>query len=177
MDLGSIFLLLALLILVAVFIARPLLEHKAVGVSEEEQTLSALLARRDRVLDALQELDFDFKLGKIPELDYPAQRTNLLQQGAEVLKKLDTLQAHPTQATDVLEFAIAARKAQSVAIKENGSPPSNVVRHPDDDIESLIAARRRQRKTKSAGFCPQCGHPIQTNDKFCSKCGTTLSKR
>jgi len=174
MDLGSIFLLLALLILVAVYIARPLLDRKAVAVSEEEQTLSTLLARRDRVIDALQELDFDFKLGKIPELDYPAQRATLLQQGAEVLKKLDNLQPPQGQATDVLEAAIAARRAQGLAVPENGSPSSRIIHHPDDDIERLIASRRRKRKTKSAGFCSQCGHPIQAIDKFCSKCGNSL---
>jgi hypothetical protein len=179
MDLGSLFLLLALFILIAAFIARPLLERKAVEVSEEEQSLSTWLARRDRVLDALQELDFDYKLGKIPEADYPAQRAHLLQQGADILKHLDTLRppdapAH-ARAADALESAIAARRAQSLAVAGNGVV-ANSVTLPDDNIETLLANRRRTRKTKFSGFCAQCGHPQQANDKFCSKCGAKAAR-
>lgn len=169
MDLGSLFLLIALFIFVAAFIARPLLERKAVGVTEEEQSLSAWLARRDRVLDALQELDFDFKLGKIPEVDYPAQRALLLQQGADILKHLDTLRPQPLPHDEALEAAIAARRAQT--LNGNHQPAPNTIHLPDDEIETMLAARRRNRKVKSAGFCPQCGHPLQSDDKFCSKCG------
>ncbi|GAB4580245.1 MAG: hypothetical protein Fur0022_29840 [Anaerolineales bacterium] len=177
MDLGSLFLLIALFILVAAFVIRPIIEHHAVEVSEQEQALSTWLARQDRVLDALQELDFDYKLGKIPEADYPAQRTMLLQQGAEILKQLDALQPRRHQPADALEAAIAARRAQTTALAENGGvvpngmPPSEG--HPSDDkIEMLLAERRRERKTKFSGFCSQCGNPLQASDKFCSKCGT-----
>jgi NADH pyrophosphatase NudC (nudix superfamily) len=175
MDLGSIFTLLALLILVAAFIIRPLLERKSITVTEDEQKLSSLLAHRDRVLDALQELDFDYKLGKIPESDYPISRTKLLQQGAEVLKMLDTHQAQPgTQISDALESAIAARREQMLATAGNGNHIPNTLHHPDDDIEAMLASRRRARKNRSAGFCAQCGHPTQANDKFCSKCGANV---
>ena len=174
MDLGSIFLLLALFIFVAAFIIRPLLEHKSVAVSEEEQTLSTLLARRDRVLDALQELDFDYKLGKIPEADYPISRTALLKQGADIIKMLDAHQPQQRAGTaDALEAAIASRREQSLAQTGNGTHTPKMVQLPDDNIENLLAARRSTRKSKSAGFCSQCGHPIQASDKFCSKCGAS----
>ncbi|HWQ84225.1 MAG TPA: zinc ribbon domain-containing protein, partial [Anaerolineales bacterium] len=45
----------------------------------------------------------------------------------------------------------------------------------DDSIEVALAQRRRQRQEKSAGFCPQCGGPVQKSDRFCPKCGTVLS--
>ncbi|NUM44212.1 MAG: zinc ribbon domain-containing protein [Anaerolineales bacterium] len=167
MDLGSLFILLALLIFVAAFIARPLMDRRAVEVSKEEQTLSTWLARRDRVIDALQELDFDYKLGKIPEIDYPSQRATLLQQGADILKHLDTLQPQHPHAQDTLEAAITARRMQATGNGTSTAPISM----PDDDIETLLATRRRARKSKFSGFCTQCGHPIQANDKFCSKCG------
>lgn len=174
MDLGSFFLLIALLILVAAFIVRPLLDRKALGVSEEEQSLSTWLARRDRVLDALQELDFDFKLGKIPEADYPSQRAMLLQQGADILKHLDTLTPpapQPILPADALEAAIAARRSQTLAAAGNGNAGAGPISLPDDDIETMLAARRRTRKAKFSGFCAQCGNPLQANDQFCSKCG------
>jgi len=178
MDLGSIFLVLALFLIVAIFIAKPVFERRAVSVSKEEQTLSALLARRDRVLDGLQELDFDYSLGKIPESDYPIQRANLLQQGAEILKKLDVLAlSHANNNNNIkdlgssIETAVASKPTPAIELAA-GANSGNPI--PDDEIEVLIAARRRNQKEKSAGFCPQCGRAVQKSDRFCSKCGTTL---
>jgi predicted amidophosphoribosyltransferase len=38
----------------------------------------------------------------------------------------------------------------------------------------MLAARRKERKTKAAGFCPRCGKPILITDQFCSPCGKPL---
>jgi hypothetical protein len=197
MDIGSVFLLLALLLLVGLFISRPLFERKAVAVTQEEHELSSLMAERDRILTALQELDFDHALGKIPEDDYPSQRSALLQRGAIILRRMDE---YTEQATDIdfearIEAAIAARRAetghptarrQSVRISAGnhtaddeqsqeamglaGSMPA-----PDDGLEARIAARRRSRRDKAAGFCPQCGRAVQKSDLFCPNCGANLN--
>ncbi len=177
MDIGSIFLILGLLVLVALFISRPFLENKTKAVTQEEHEVSALLAERDRVISALQELDFDFTLGKIPEADYPIQRAALLQHGAEILRKLDTLQPQSTAANDVearLEAAIAARRAEVTGPRPapNGG---RTVATPDDDLETMIANRRRERSEKAAGFCSQCGQPLQKSDRFCPKCGHVVA--
>src|SRR5215211_7530882 len=114
MQLTAIFFSLAILILVCIYLYAPFMERRARRVTEEEHALSTLMAERDRVINSLQELDFDFKLGKIPEEDYPAQRTSLLQKGADLLRKIDTLTPQPvsTQDTDArIERAIAARRA------------------------------------------------------------------
>ncbi len=39
----------------------------------------------------LQELDFDHELGKIPASEYSLQRSELIQKGAEILRRLDEL--------------------------------------------------------------------------------------
>jgi predicted amidophosphoribosyltransferase len=44
----------------------------------------------------------------------------------------------------------------------------------DDDLETLLANRRRARSEKSAGFCSQCGGPFQKSDRFCPKCGAKV---
>jgi hypothetical protein len=174
------------LILVGLFISRPLIERTAIAVTQEEHDLSALLAERDRLLNALQELDFDYTLGKIPEEDYPAQRAVLLQRGADVLRKLDAFQSEApgADAESRLEAAIAARRADAgrtpVSPSGNGrearsSKPGAAVAEVDDDIERLLSDRRRARSEKSAGFCPNCGGPVQKSDRFCPKCGATVS--
>ncbi|MCK4975944.1 MAG: zinc-ribbon domain-containing protein [Anaerolineales bacterium] len=175
MDIGSIFLFLGLLILVGIFISRPFFERSATAMTQEEHEYSALLAERDRLLDALQELDFDYALGKIPEGEYPAQRAALLQRGAATLQQLDALQPGDADedAEARIEAAIAARRALSEPAL-NGAGGTPVPATPDDDLEAIIANRRRARSEKAAGFCPQCGRPVQKSDRFCPGCGTTL---
>ena len=90
MDVGSILLLLALVILVGAFIASPLRDGgKKVEQPEINIELSELLAERERVLDAIAELDFDNEMGKVPDALYPVQREALLKRGAAVLRLLD----------------------------------------------------------------------------------------
>ncbi len=156
MDLAAILFLVALLLAVSLYLVTPLMNNRAVRRREETQEVSSLLAERERLLNALQELDFDFQLGKIPEEDYPEQRNDLLQRGAEVLKRLDALSASRPQ--------LVPQKAGAVT----GEALS------DDQIESMLAARRRARKTKSAGFCPRCGKSILVTDQFCPHCGKAL---
>jgi hypothetical protein len=189
MDIGSIFLILALFIVVVLFVARPFFEKQSKMVTREEQEVSFLMAERDRVINALQELDFDYTLHKIPEEDYPAQRAALLERGAEILRKMDELL--PTMGFDSaesrIESAIAARRAdyarERAAVQSSTVPATNGAvavqmvssnGKPDDPLEAMIAARRRVREEKPGGFCSQCGNPVHISDKFCPRCGANL---
>ena len=177
MELTAIFFSLAVLILVAIYLYAPFMERKARRVTEEEHELSTLMAERDRIINSLQELDFDFKLGKIPEEDYPIQRTTLLQRGADILRQIDSIAApsphgrgNGSDGPDTearMEKAIAARRADASTAK---------VEITDDDIESMIASRRKSRKNKTAGFCPRCGKPVMVTDRFCPSCGKSLAQ-
>jgi rubrerythrin len=177
MDIGSLFLILALALAVGLFIARPFLNSSVNEASDRniafearEHVRSALLAEREQVLDALQELDFDQALGKIPAEDFPFQRSRLLAQGAAVLRKLDEMEPPEAEASaeDRLEAAVAARRAETRAAVASANIGAG------DAIEDQIALRRRAREEKSAGFCPKCGRPLQKSDRFCPKCGTAL---
>jgi hypothetical protein len=177
MDIGSILLIVAILILVAIFISRPLMERTTESTGNADQDISSLLAQRDQVVAKIQELDDDNNLGKIPAEVYPIQREALLQSGADILRQIDAYQVTPaTENTqDRLEAAIAARRLASDGaqnpIKKNGTAVPPV---PDDDLEQKIASRRRLRQGKAGGFCPKCGKPVQEDDRFCPKCGATL---
>jgi hypothetical protein len=177
MDIGSIFLILALLIPVVIFISRPLFERRTAKVSNSERDLSTLLAERDQVVATIQELDDDYNLGKIPSENYPSQRLTLLQNGADILRQVDAYQTEPAKVTaeDRLEAAILARRhildATPVAVKKNGNAVPPV---PDDDLEQRIAIRRRTMNEKAGGFCPKCGRPVHASDHFCPRCGAAL---
>jgi rubrerythrin len=172
MDIGAIFLLLSVCLLVGLFVARPFMERRFVSSSGGDQAQSSLLAERDRLISALQDLDFDFTLGKIPAQDYPAMRANLLQRASDVLRHLDALQPQTTARADAesrVEAVIAARRADAAVDNSKSDAVS------DDDIEELVAARRTARKEKSAGFCPKCGKPVLRSDRFCPSCGKSIS--
>lgn len=186
---GALFLVLALAVAVAWFVGRPFLSPMQHEVSETvaaeeslEHRRSSLLAERDRILNALQELEFDDTLGKIPAEDYPIMRAELLKQGSHVLRQLDALQPNIAQsgsAEDRIEAAVAARRADAQQAQAGKSQAGTVTAEKPavrvkDDLEDIIASRRRQRQEKAGGFCPRCGRPVSRSDKFCSKCGATL---
>ncbi len=161
MEPAAIFLLLIVLVLIVIFVTRPFFERQRIRTEGSNHELSSLLAERERLLTALQELDFDQTLGKIPAEDYPVHRAALLQKGAEVLRQLDALT--PVTAS------------QPSGIKQRaGSVPESTAPLTDDDLEDLLAKRRNARKDKTAGFCPKCGKPVLRSDAFCPSCGNTL---
>lgn len=172
MDIGAIFFTLAVVTLVGMYIGQPYLQHRGRRVTQEDHEYSTLMADYDRAVNTLQELDFDNSLGKVPAEDYPRQRAELLAKGADLLRKLDAMRPQEQKtnrdAESRMEAAVASRRADSSAEK-------SVSRLEDDDLESLISARRKTRKERSAGFCPKCGKPVQVSDRFCPSCGKAIN--
>ena len=180
MDLGSFFLIFALFVLAGLFVAHPFNEHKLPGEKAarwvQGHDISALLAEHDQIINALRELDFDFAMKKIPEADYPVQRNILLNRGAEILRQLDGYQKRsPGTKGKGGKEPVKTGKSSKVEITRPAPQPSQPT--PDDELETKIAARRRNRQEKSGGFCPQCGKPVQVSDHFCPKCGESLESR
>ena len=174
MDYGSIPLLLVLVVIVGAYIASPLRDKRfRKADSEIDIELSQLLAERERILDALAELDFDNEMGKVPDELYPNQREALLKRGAAVLRLLDehtSGEASPEKS----EAERAERLERAASIRTEW----------DDPLEAIIAARRTKKapapapsagKTGSSKFCPECGEALLSGDRFCSGCGTKIS--
>lgn len=174
MDSAAFFFSLALLVLVGIYLYAPLAQRNARPVTEEEHEVSALMAERERILNALQELDFDFKLGKIPGEDYPLQRSALLKKGADILRRLDEIAPERTQQNieTRIERAIAVRRAEHARVK--ATPITDPV-FTSDKVEAMIAARRRSRGKKSVRLCPTCANSVMPSDRFCSSCGQALT--
>jgi hypothetical protein len=180
MEIGAFFLVLAVGLAVGLYVSQPFLQRRGRRITPEAQEISALMAERDRVINSLQELDFDFNLNKIPAEDYPVQRAELLQKGAEVLKKLDSLTPSPSpeknptgvlrkggSAAAQIESAVVARRADMSAAPTSARD--------DDDVEAMLVTRRKARKEKSSGFCPRCGKPMLISDRFCPHCGKSIA--
>ena len=168
MDIGAIFLILTGVLLVAVYVVYPFLQ-KPERILTEDHRLSSLLAENERVLNALQELDFDNTLGKIPQEDYPSMRKELLVKGVDILKQMDEMKQSTTNADveKLLEEAITSRRNASEA------KTASTIDEKDEELEALIAKRKLSRDSKSAGFCSKCGNPLLVTDVFCPRCGNS----
>ena len=176
MDIGAIFFTLAVITLVGMYVGQPYLQRRGRRATKEDHEYSTLMAEYDRAVNTLQELDFDNSLGKVPAEDYPRQRADLLAKGAELLRKLDEITpvSSPSKrggrdAESRLEAAVASRRADASA---TAAPVAEL---DEEDLESMIAARRKTRNGKSAGFCPKCGKPIMVSDRFCPSCGKAIN--
>lgn len=163
MDALSIILGLLVLAGSTFFVIQPLLDKKLERqplltrqkIVQEDHQHSILMAERERILNALRELEQDHVEGKVTEEDYPEHRAALMQSGAEVLRQIDELDAANGKSTPKQQAAVAAQ-----------APTPG-----EDELEALIAARRQQRSEKVVAFCGKCGHPLHKSDKFCPHCG------
>ena len=179
MEIGAIFFILAVVTLVGMYVGQPYIQRRGRHATQEDHDVSALMAEYDRAVNTLQELDFDNSLGKVPAEDYPPQRAELLAKGAELLRKLDSLTQSPSpngrgameeskNAESRIEAAVASRRADA----SGSSVPGTL---DDDELEAMIASRRKMHKEKSAGFCPKCGKPVMVSDRFCPSCGKAIN--
>ena len=166
MDLATVVVLVAMLILTAAFIARPLSAGEGQAVGESERRLSALAAKQDQVLAFLSELDADFAMGKILPEDHQQQRSEWLTRGAGVLKEIDELRALPERSPleEHLEEEVARLRAGL-----GGETTSDLEARLESEVAHL-----RGRLGASSGFCGNCGQPLISGDLFCSHCGTPV---
>lgn len=172
MDLGSILLGLALLLVTGFIVARPLLQGAHERARAARGEADALLFRRERLLIQLRDLDFDHATGKIADDDYAAQRGVLVAEGVEVLKALDALglNAAPSNGAahapeDEIEAAIAQARGRPAA-------------PPEEAMEAAVRAARRTAPAAPAAAalaCGNCGAGVQPDDRFCPRCGAPQS--
>jgi hypothetical protein len=181
-DLGAVFLLLAVVTLIGLFVVQPF-NARARRRSVSSRALSTLLAERDRLLSALQELDFDHSLGKIPAEEYPGQRSRLMARAAEVLRQLDEIAPDRAERDpDRVRLGSPAEPAMRGAATKDADEKleafiarrRSAARVSDEEMEVLIARRRAARQGAALAFCPQCGKAVQPSDAFCAACGKAL---
>jgi len=145
MDSGSVFFLLAIIVVVLLFITQPFYRKEAEVVKKEKlpSPRGHLEDEYQSVLKNIRELTGDYEQGKLSESDYNTQRALLEDQGIHLLEEQEK-----------------ARK-----------PAAKAKQGDHHEIEEMIHDRRKIRQEQTAGFCPKCGKPVQKSDQFCPSCG------
>jgi len=153
---------------VAFYVGRPLLPSRRAAHSGGDSL--PLEAQRESLYTQIKELDLDHATGKVNDEDYGRLRADLVAQAAAVLKQIDGVTPQPALAATAGADDVEALIA---ARRKTRSAPA--AKTADVDAEAAIAARRKTAALVTSGLtCPQCGKPINADDAFCAKCGTVL---
>jgi predicted nucleic acid-binding Zn ribbon protein len=110
--------------------------------------------KRETVIAALRDLDFDFRIGKVSEEDYQPLRAQLI---AEAAQYLEAEEKEDKQ----LEEKIRTRRAVQTLKCEHCEAPIQAGQRFCSKCGSAVNAQS----------CPSCGKQIQAGDLFCSSCG------
>ncbi|MCS6870644.1 MAG: hypothetical protein RML95_07475 [Anaerolineae bacterium] len=108
----------ALIVVVILWIAAPLLRRKPRFAEQADAVLVERLQQHyERVLTALRDLEEDYSLGKLDQARYAAERERWITQGVEVLAELDRVGALSAtdQTVGELDAAIDRQIEQAVA--------------------------------------------------------------
>ncbi len=112
----------------------------------------ALAERREAVLTALRDLDFDRAVGKVAEEDYSPLRQTLLTEAAAVTTQLDE-----ERATVTVEANFGALIEEEVL-----------------EVLQTLGADYSGDELASDNTCPACGRTFRPGDLYCAGCGAQL---
>ena len=143
-------------LIIVAYIAQPFFSTQQSSQQRRtEQNLATILRQqanlyteRNRIYQAITDLDFDYATNKISGEEFALQRHRFVAQGVSILQQLDAL-AVPEE--DPIESAVHAWKARVEVLP---APPVS------DD--------------QGARFCPRCGERATAGDRFCGSCGARL---
>ena len=104
---------------VLLFVFTPLFDTRDTNtiaqISRREARRRDLIEQRDMVYEAIRELDFDHRMGKVEEDDYRQTRARYTAQAVELIKSLDKASSQtdrpapkPQGISDQIESEIAA---------------------------------------------------------------------
>ena len=171
MNLGAIFIGIAILAIAVLYVTNPLLKE------QKKQTVKAAPVKRDGqsrqkdALAAIRDLDFDFQTGKVSQEDYESVRARLVLEAAGYLEKQQ-------QEEEKLEALIRARLQQ---VRPSGKcEKCGAEIHPQDLFCPTCGVPVKEpagsKEQPAQVVCPGCGKSVKEGDLFCTSCGRRLKE-
>ncbi|HEX9618107.1 MAG TPA: zinc ribbon domain-containing protein [Anaerolineales bacterium] len=172
MNLGAIFIGIAILVVAVPYVMNPLVNER------KKQPVKATPPKKDGkggqkdALAAIRDLDFDFQTGKVTREDYETLRAQLVLKAAEYLQMKQ-------QEEEKIDAMIRARLQQvkaSVKCEKCGGE----IRPQDLFCPTCGVPVKNQAGSEEPVVkinCPGCGKSIKEGDLFCTGCGTRLKEQ
>jgi len=159
--------LVALIALGAIaYVVRPLWQPRRRLHDVDDTPLAELIARKDGVLLAIKELEFDYRTKKLSEADFQRDNTRLRHQAIALMKQIEKVAPQSSGMDAKLESLIAQQRRVSDPVTSNGD--SSVL---DDEA---APAENQSEPAVTPQFCTKCGAAAKPDDNFCGRCGTPL---
>ena len=142
----------ALSLVLLAYVIRPLLQKKYkfvyvpfIKINEKEN----LMEKKDEMLGALKEIEFEYQMGKLSEQDYNELKKDYEINALKILRELDT--------------------------KNDGNSENDLI---EEEIKALRFQKKKSdnKSKKKFKYCPECGTQVDINYKFCSNCGNSFDK-
>ena len=174
------------------FVVWPLLKPGPAPVMVEDDRLTELLGRKDAVLKAIKDLEFDYQVGKLSEEDYQLYDQRLRRQAVALLQQIEQVAPQSADLDTAMEAEIAQRRrvldpgraagkpavAAGAAVAAAASAPVSVAATAPAAALAIAGAAPGGNGAVSGGvprFCTNCGSRLEAHHKFCANCGTPVS--
>ncbi len=137
-------------VILLVYVIMPLTKKKYqlafVPFNKTNQKEIKLLERKNELLGALKEIEFEYQLGKLSEEDYNNLKNDYEMNALSVLKELDH--------------------------KDNGNSEMEDIESEIREFRSKMKPGLGQEM--NLNYCSKCGTKLSNEFKFCSNCGKSL---
>lgn len=137
-------------IILIIYVIIPLTENKYklafVPFIKKNKKVNNLQERKNELLGALKEIEFEYQMGKLSEQDYNDLKNDYQTNALKVLRELDK--------------------------KNNGKSEIDNI---ENEIRKYrLKKKSGSASAKHFKYCPNCGKPVNTKSKFCTNCGKSL---
>lgn len=136
-------------------------------LDEEERKIEALVSRKVALVQALEDIEYDFKTNKISREDYERFKKSCERQAVGVMRKLEQLHGGDGF-EEIIDREVRRRlEADATDPAESTSGDDATASSPDSDEPP---------PEPPADRCPSCGTELDPDDRFCSQCGTSVAE-
>jgi len=158
------------------WVVWPLLNRAPAPVLVEDDRLTDLLSRKDAVVTAIRDLEFDYRVGKLDEADYQLYDARLRRQAVALIQQIEQLAPASTGLDATVEQEVLQRR-RVVDGRQVGAAasPAVVAVAPAAVVAGVNGSvKPTANGVAPAKFCTNCGAAIESQYRFCASCGSPV---
>jgi hypothetical protein len=130
-----------------------------------------LSEQKERLYDAIKDLDFEHRAGKLSDADYQKVRSDLVSQAAAIIAQLDEV-PEPGVPAELHQQTQREAPAESAQV----TPPEEPTCASCGQVNPAGARFCFQcgERIAAPASCPECGAELPKEARFCTSCGVAM---